>query len=184
MNRGEAFPALTADEYKGILERWQEPHRRWHGLSHLVILLQNIQDDDELLEEDREMLRYVALFHDAIYDPLSPENEEKSAKMAAYYLHEYPRREEVIAAILATKTHQSQDRLPRKFNAWDCAILRETDWDKLTFYEEAVAFEFKDVDPETYRRERAKFLRKAAQDYDNLLLARLAGEVEHGRASD
>jgi predicted metal-dependent HD superfamily phosphohydrolase len=181
MNKHRAFPALTVDEVNIILEMWKEPHRKWHCLAHFLNLVQNIADDPELSEDDREMLRYVALFHDAVYVPLNSDNEEKSAQMAAYYLHEYPRRDEVIAAILATKTHQSQDPLSRKFNEWDCAILGETNWDKLVWYEECIAFEFQEVERKTYRRERGKFLREAALAYNNALLAKLADEVEDGR---
>src|SRR5271156_2528723 len=108
MNEHRGFPALTRNDFKSIFERWFEPHRKWHSSIHLLQLFQNIENDPELAESDREMLRYVALFHDAIYAPPNPDNEEKSAQMAAYYLHEYPRRDEVVATILATKTHQSQ----------------------------------------------------------------------------
>jgi predicted metal-dependent HD superfamily phosphohydrolase len=174
------FPALTLAEVNAIIEQWKEPHRHWHCLGHMLVLMQNINSDPDLTESDREMLHYVALFHDAIYAPLKSDNEEKSAQMAAYYLHKYPRRDEVVAAILATKTHQSKTELEKKFNAWDCAILRETNWDKLCHYERCIAEEFREVGRITYRRERAKFLRQAALDYENPVLAELADAVEAG----
>ena len=180
MNEHRGFPALTVDEYKSVLERWSEPHRKWHSSKHLMRLFLNIEEDPDLTESDREMLHYVALFHDAIYAPLNSDNEEKSAQMAAYYLHKYPRKDEVVAAILATKTHQSKTELEKKFNAWDCAILRETDWDKLRHYEKCIAAEFREVGWITYRRERSKFLRQASLDYENPVLAELADAVEAG----
>ncbi len=178
------FPALDSDEVQLILNRYRETHRLWHSLRHITDLLDLIDFEPGLSESDREMLGYVALFHDAVYAPLRSDNEEESAKLAMQYLGNYPRRDEVVAAILATKTHQSEKPLEQKFNAWDCAILRETSWKKLVAYEECIAFEYGEVERGTYRRERSRFLRKAAQDYANPSLMRLADEVENGRGTD
>jgi predicted metal-dependent HD superfamily phosphohydrolase len=174
----EAFPELSQLVLDRTLERWAEPHRRWHGRAHLDWLLEQIDADAELSESDREMLRYVALFHDAIYAPLTTDNEEQSARLAALHLPNYARRVEVISLIMATKSHQSNDLLAQKFNAWDCAILRETSWERLREYEEGIAFEFCEVDHEIYRRERSAFLRRAAETYANPMLEKLAAEIE------
>jgi len=176
----QLFPALTPTELAEILAMWDEPHRRWHGRKHLVDLLDILALHPKLDEADVEMLRYVALFHDAVYAPLRSDNEEESAKLAAKYLAKYSRRDEVIEAILATKKHESEYPLAQLFNSWDCAILHETNWKKLVAYEEDIAFEYRDVERETYRRERSRFLRKAAQDHANPSLMRLADEVENG----
>ena len=175
----EAFPALNQLVLERTLQRWEEPHRRWHGRAHLDELLGQIDRDPELTESDREVLRYTALFHDAIYEPLAPDNEEQSARLAALHLAYYPRKTEVISTIMATKNHRSMDPLAQKFNAWDCAILRDDSWDRLLAYEDGIAFEYRTIERETYRRERSRFLRKAAIDFDNALLAKLADHVEH-----
>jgi len=174
----ENFPALRQQTWQDTVDRWKEPHRRWHDLQHLESLLGLIEGDTGLAESDREMLRYVALFHDAIYDPFSSNNEEESARLAAQELGDYDRKEEVVRAILATKNHQSEDGLARKFNQWDCAILSESRWDKLMLYEQGIAFEYRAVGPEVYRRERGRFLRSAARAYRNPLLEQLANEVD------
>jgi predicted metal-dependent HD superfamily phosphohydrolase len=174
----EAFPALAPLVLDRTLRRWEEPHRRWHGRAHLDSLLEQIEGDPALNESDREMLRYVALFHDAIYEPLATGNEEQSARLASLHLTNYPRRVEVISLIMATKSHQSNDALAKKFNGWDCAILRETSWERLLEYEEGIAYEYRELDRETYRRERSEFLKSAAESYENPLLGRLADEVE------
>lgn len=174
------FPALEPDELGSLLNRWKEPHRRWHGLHHLAGLLRCIGEEPGLSESDREMLSYVALFHDAVYAPPRRDNEEESARLAMEHLRNHPRRDEVVEAILATRTHQAASPLAQKFNAWDCAILREKDWRKLLDYEKGIAFEYRAVEPETYRRERCRFLKKAARDFDNPLLEQLANGVAHG----
>jgi predicted metal-dependent HD superfamily phosphohydrolase len=175
------FPELSALDLGKILNRWREPHRRWHSLGHLASLLVSIELEPGLNESDREMLRYVALFHDAIYAPMRADNEEESAQLAIFYLRKYPRQAEVISAILETKDHRSLDPLARKFNGWDCAILSEKNWEKLLDYEKGIAFEYAQVAPEKYRRERERFLRKAAVDFRNPHLVRLAGHVAHER---
>jgi len=174
----ENFPALRRQIWQDAVDRWKEPHRRWHDLQHLESLLGLIEADNGLLAPDKEMLRYVALFHDAVYDPFSSNNEEESAQLAAQGLSDYDRKEEVVGLILATKNHQSKDDLAQKFNQWDCAILSESRWDKLMTYEQGIAFEYRAVDPEVYRRERGRFLRSAAKDYRNPFLERLANEVD------
>jgi predicted metal-dependent HD superfamily phosphohydrolase len=178
------YDALDPAEVSLLLQRWQEPHRRWHGLRHLADLQHRIYSDPGLSESDREMLGYVALFHDIVYAPLRSDNEAESAKVAERYLAQYPRRDEVVAAILATVTHEARTPLEQKFNAWDCAILSDTNWRNLLAYETAIAFEYREVDPATYRCERGKFLRAAAIKHHNPKLARLAEEVENGRTTD
>ncbi len=175
--RPRNFPALRADHFQDAVARWEEPHRGWHGKKHLETLLRNINEDAALPKSDREMLRYVALFHDAIYDPLRATNEEDSAHLAETCLTGYDRREEVVRIILATKNHRSEEALARKFNTWDCAILGDTSWENLREYEDGIAFEYQVVPPEVYRRERSRFLRSAATEYSNPLLERLADAV-------
>jgi len=152
----QRFPALSESVIEDILKRWDEPHRQWHGRMHLENLLRQIEEASELDEADREMLRYVALFHDAIYLPLRSDNEEESALLAGDCLKNYSRRDEVVSAILATKAHDSIHRLAKKFNEWDCSILDATDWGTLKNYESGIAFEYSEVDPEVYRRERSR----------------------------
>jgi predicted metal-dependent HD superfamily phosphohydrolase len=176
------FPALSPMELGRILNRWRQRHRRWHGLGHLATLLVSIELEPGLDESDREMLRYVALFHDAIYAPLRSDNEEESAQLAVFYLSKYSRQDEVISAILETKDHRSLDPLACKFNAWDCAILSEKNWAKLLDYEEGIAYEYAQIAPEKYRRERERFLRKAAVDFSNPHLVRLAKHVANERS--
>lgn len=182
------FPALAPKGLEEILQRWRELHRRWHGRTHLLKLL-TLVNQTELAPADQEMLNYVALFHDAIYQPLSATNEEDSARLAEKYLIGYGRQDEVVRAILATKHHRieeaskgrlEEEKLIGLFNAWDCAILSETSWEELLSYEDGIAFEYREVDRDVYRRERSRFLRGAAKDYDNPLLERLANEVARG----
>ncbi len=67
-----------------LLVRYAEPHRRYHGISHVdrvvsdvVVLL------GDAAVADAGAVRMSAFFHDAVYDPRSASNEVDSANLAA-----------------------------------------------------------------------------------------------------
>ncbi|MHA7262916.1 DUF4031 domain-containing protein [Arthrobacter sp. TMN-37] len=97
--------ALGAD----LLERWNEPHRAYHDLRHLLAVLEAL---DALLGPDDGGLRRPVLlagwFHDAVYAGKAGEDEEASAALAARLLRgELPPAEvsEVERLVLLTRTH-------------------------------------------------------------------------------
>ena len=65
---------------RALLERWEEPHRRYHGLSHLRAVLGSV---DELARyaSDPDAARLAAWYHDAVYAG-QPDDEERSAQLA------------------------------------------------------------------------------------------------------
>src|SRR5262245_30263250 len=70
-----------------LLRRYAEPHRRYHTTRHLADVLDRV---DELAAEadDADAVRLAAWFHDAVYDPLRGDNEERSANLAERALGE------------------------------------------------------------------------------------------------
>lgn len=78
------FPALAVLGQE-LVERWGEPHRRYHGLSHLLAVLEAV---DELRPDaglDREQLDAVLLaawFHDAVHRGRPGDDERDSAALA------------------------------------------------------------------------------------------------------
>src|SRR5690242_3831367 len=68
-----------------LIDRWSEPHRRYHTVAHLERVLDGV---DELAGEadDPDVVRFAAWFHDAVYgtgpDAGSASNEELSARLA------------------------------------------------------------------------------------------------------
>lgn len=72
-------PALGAE----LLDRWSEPHRRYHTPTHLLAVLEAL---DALLEPADEPLRQAAVlaawFHDAVYEGAAGEDEHASAVLA------------------------------------------------------------------------------------------------------
>ena len=67
---------------EGLIRRYAEPHRRYHGTRHLLEVVRKV---DELAgDQDLFLVRLAAWFHDAVYDIPEREltNEEASARLA------------------------------------------------------------------------------------------------------
>src|SRR5271166_1106216 len=61
-----------------LIPRYAEPHRRYHTWSHIGACFDAI----EKISSDRSQEVALALFyHDAVYEPLSKDNEEQSAAL-------------------------------------------------------------------------------------------------------
>ena len=65
-----------------LIQRYSEPHRRYHTTEHLrqvLIMIDELADDQDLF-----LVRLAAWFHDAVYaiPPGQVTNEEASARLA------------------------------------------------------------------------------------------------------
>jgi predicted metal-dependent HD superfamily phosphohydrolase len=103
--------------FEALLTRYREPHRRYHGVTHLVWVLRHVR---ELAEHepvaDLAAVRMAAFFHDAVYDPRASDNEHVSARLAESVVGEFTtfadlawapdRITHVVAMIEATATHE------------------------------------------------------------------------------
>ena len=67
---------------ESLVERYREPHRRYHDAHHLLAVLRHV--DAFAGDEDLLLVRLAAWFHDAVYDVPEREltNEEASARLA------------------------------------------------------------------------------------------------------
>jgi predicted metal-dependent HD superfamily phosphohydrolase len=74
---------LADDDETGrdLLRRWSEPHRRYHDVRHLTVVLDAV---DELAGEadDADAVRLAAWFHDAVYTGRPGADERDSAALA------------------------------------------------------------------------------------------------------
>lgn len=80
----DAQPAWSAVG-EGLLQRWGEPHRHYHGLAHLGSVLRvsgMLERVGELSPEGRTAVLLAGWFHDAVYDGTAGEDEEASAQLA------------------------------------------------------------------------------------------------------
>ena len=158
----EAFDAICA--------RYREPHRRYHGLVHVLSLLRTIDELVAAAESstvgDPTALRVAAWFHDAVYDPSSHTNEADSATLAERELSALgwapARRRDVQSMILATADHVPAATDDRAATAIlldaDLAVLA-ADPANYQAYTDGVRVEYAHIDDAAWRVGRSAVLR-------------------------
>lgn len=98
-----------------LVERWSEPHRHYHDVRHLHVVLGSLAQlatADEQPPATRRTLHLAAWFHDAVYDG-TPQDEENSAQLAERLLGRVlPAAEvdEVARLVRLTRTHDPDER--------------------------------------------------------------------------
>jgi len=145
-----------------LLGRWSEPHRAYHDLAHLDDVLRRL---DLLVAETPHpaVVRLAAWFHDAVYDPTTSDNEERSAELATTTLAGLGLAPDVVADVArlvrVTATHDVAD------DDRDAAVLCDADLavlaaDPLRYesYVEGVRREYQHLDDTTFARGRAEVL--------------------------
>jgi predicted metal-dependent HD superfamily phosphohydrolase len=81
LNRWEAIMPGHDALFLDLLDRWSEDHRRYHGCTHLLAVLEAL----DLLADPADPPRTVLLaawFHDAVYRGIAGQDEEESARLA------------------------------------------------------------------------------------------------------
>jgi predicted metal-dependent HD superfamily phosphohydrolase len=81
LNRWEAIMPGHDALFLDLLDRWSEEHRRYHGCTHLLDVLESL----DLLTDPADPPRTVLLaawFHDAVYRGVAGQDEEESARLA------------------------------------------------------------------------------------------------------
>jgi predicted metal-dependent HD superfamily phosphohydrolase len=81
-----AAPAVVEDVGADLVQRWREPHRRYHDATHLAEVLSALDTlcaAEAVPDEDRAAASLAVWFHDAVYAVEAPErNEVDSAALA------------------------------------------------------------------------------------------------------
>lgn len=99
---------LVNSSYKALLDAYQSDGRYYHNWSHIQQLV-SLQQAYAHQLTDPEAVLFAIFFHDIIYNPLQPDNEERSAAAAVAHLHNinYPvaKTGKISDFIIATKTH-------------------------------------------------------------------------------
>lgn len=145
-----------------LLRRWAEPHRCYHTLEHLHAVLDAV--DDLLPSEPAAsglVVELAAWFHDAVYEPRRPDNEDASARLARTALPGFGISGDVAGRVAAlvrmTATHDPSDADGRVLADADLAVLARprADYDA---YVAAVRAEYAFVPDDGWRRGRAAVL--------------------------
>lgn len=143
-----------------LLERWREPHRRYHTVAHLTAMLSIVESHAAVVP-----VRLAVWYHDAVYDPRAAgdANERASAALASTELATLglpaPVVAEVHRLVLLTATHAAE---PGDGNAAllcdaDLAILASPPGD-YDAYARAVREEYAHVPDDAFRVGRAAVL--------------------------
>jgi len=124
-------PQIDAAAHR-LLERWTEPDRRYHDLSHLVDLLQHV---DELNQECHNLhaVRLAAWYHGAVFDAAESaayarrggEDEVASAEVAREDLTRLGVPEAAVEAVVGMVAGLA--RHSSETNSVDAAVLSDAD---------------------------------------------------------
>jgi predicted metal-dependent HD superfamily phosphohydrolase len=146
-----ALQAVAAE----LIARWSEPHRSYHNLAHLAAVLDEVSADP--------VAALAAWGHDAIYDPRSHANEERSAQLLASLLSRCGLPCDVIfqsfRLVRMTAAHSTTDDDPagHLLADADLAILA-TPWPQYLSYVDAVRAEYAHVPDNLWRIGRSAVL--------------------------
>ncbi len=162
---------LATATLDSLLSRYREPHRRYHGVAHVLRVVRTVDElvtaGDPLTASevgDPGAVRLAAWYHDAIYDPQAPPgaNETASAALARRdlgALGQPPERADAVERLVLVTT----DHTP---GAIDEAVLCDADLavlaaDPATYaaYAAGVRAEYAHVGAEAWRAGRAAVLR-------------------------
>jgi predicted metal-dependent HD superfamily phosphohydrolase len=115
--------ARSDEIFDDLVGRHRQPHRRYHGLRHVVWVLRHARRLEAAIPEchdgsavyDAGVVTAAACFHDAVYDPRAGDNEERSALLAENRLRALdwtaPRCDLVAQLVRATAGYLADDDL-------------------------------------------------------------------------
>jgi predicted metal-dependent HD superfamily phosphohydrolase len=144
-----------------VAAAWAEPHRAYHGTSHLLDCLEQL-DAAPGEGADRRLVEAALWFHDAVYDPRATGNEARSAAWASRGLGAVgvpaPVGAEVARLVLLTRhTAPATDPAGKLTCDVDLSILgREPE--EFAEFERRIRTEYAWVAEATYRSVRADIL--------------------------
>ena len=161
-------PSEAEKTFEIIWDRHSEKHRKYHNYNHLIDFFEKAIALKSKLERPENV--FLAIwFHDIIYNPLTPNNELKSAKLAHKILSDKSKLSEsdinsIYAMIISTSKHEvvSNEADNSLFLDLDLSILG-SDQARYQKYAEQIRQEFKHVPLFLYRKGRKKIL----QDFMN-----------------
>lgn len=143
---------LTAELRADLLERWNEPQRRYHNETHLRAVLRAIDVLEAAGESfDGTAVRLAAWLHSAVFDPTESENNEKSAVLTERVLDPAAPVEEVARLVRLMGGHRVEagDLNGSVLSDADLAVLG-ADPESYDAYSQDVRHEFAHVPGEKF----------------------------------
>src|SRR5690606_31507674 len=142
---------------------YSSPGRHYHTLDHIQELLQLAAENQDKFKRYDE-IRFAIFYHDAIYDPNSNRNEEKSSHLAVLSVEDLDVTRQqlhfITEAILATKKHEPHaDPDINLLMDLDLHILA-SDWEKYDHYRQQIRQEYNLFPDLLYKPGRKKILQQ------------------------
>jgi predicted metal-dependent HD superfamily phosphohydrolase len=144
---------------EALIRAWGEAQRHYHDQGHLIWLLDEA-DRRSALIGDASFVGYAIWFHDAVYEPGRPDNEQVSADWARHSLtHDPALADRVGRVIEQTKKHHEGEAEgdAALFLDMDIAILGEP-WETYCRYAAGVRREFSMYPDGAFAAGRSRFL--------------------------
>lgn len=154
-----------------LLDKWNESHRYYHDISHLLNIIELINEDygsGIISESEKNKLIISAIFHDIIYDVGSDMNEYNSAEFFMGLCREKFDIDvvEIKQIILDTKDNIGSTPLSVKFQEYDMKIFEEN-LENLLVWESNIRKEYNIYSNEQYKKTRILFLESVMDKYPN-----------------
>ena len=163
---------IDNDSINNILQRWNEPHRHYHNLNHLFKLFDGIDEIENShriqdVDDMKEKLEVIALFHDVIYDPMSSSNEDDSADFFSRMVPDNGITLDIYKAILDTdygKQREPTSEMSRIFRwlDWELPLYGSSFYDLLVA-EKQLLRENQFVSYDVYKKKRVEFIEFAME---------------------
>lgn len=150
--------------FNELVKKYSEKHRKHHVIEHIYYSLLTLSKVWPKLKNPYAVVADI-WFHDAIWEPLSLENEERSAIYAWRILEAAKVNMDFIREVMRLIRLSKHDQVP-KADDIDAGIALDIDlvclgapWEDFQRYNQNVWAEYETlVDPEEFRRERKKIL--------------------------
>ena len=135
-----------------VLDLYNEKHRHYHNFKHIEYMFKKAYDLNIEITDD---LFLAIVFHDIVYDPTRPDNEEQSILL----LNKWITNSTIDDAIFATKNHTKISTLSGILNMLDLCVLYDNFAD-FVIYDSNIYKEYSFVDFDTYIEKRIEILTK------------------------
>lgn len=148
--------------FRILTDCYNEPHRAYHTMQHIRECLMQFDNVAEMAENP-DHIEAAIWFHDAVYDPKSHDNEEKSAELAYRYLTACGISENIadniVNLVLSTRHNNILSSEDEKLIAdIDLSILGSNN-QRFDEYETQIRYEYHFVPDDAYQKGRSEVLR-------------------------
>lgn len=149
------------DTYEALVSAYSQKHRHYHNAHHIDACLMHIDSCLTQIEHPQEV-ELALWFHDAIYEPLSANNELKSAEWAASFLSSNDANPESISRVyqlIMATVHKAPPETGDESLLVDIDLsILGTDAETYDAFERAIRKEYRMVPLFLYKRKRVAVL--------------------------